>query len=189
MIRQNLYIITGGMGFGKTTLIDSLCEMTGICKIPEFADEIIARNIEADKNFWLNRKDKLCKQSIVKLCEEIHEKRLDAYLRTSEDKIYFCDRGIPDEIAFLRFEKIKMPQQICKEIFEASSKYRYNQKIFIAPPWKEIYQNSSVREEPYENSIKLGNLIKGVYAKLNYLVIEIPKGSIKERVDFILNNL
>ena len=70
-----------------------------------------------------------------------------------------------------------------------SKKYRYNPKVFIVPPWKEIYKNRPTRPQTYEESLRLDQLIKETYNELEYKIIEIPKMEVKERTNFVINHL
>lgn len=178
-MRQNTYyLITGGVGFGKTTLINELCKTGDYYKIPEIAAEIINEQIKIGGTLipWVDR---------YAFEAELLKRKIDIYLSSPSNKICFFDRGIPDAIAFFNSEKKKIPQ----EYFEAAKNYRYNQKVFIVPPWREIYKNRPTRPQTYNEAVKLNKLIVQTYEQLGYKVIEIPKIDIKERVSFVKKHL
>lgn len=178
MKRSNCYVITGGVGFGKTTLIEELCKDEKYFKIPEIAAELIEEQLRIDGNLipWIDR---------YAFEEELLKRKIQAFLSATENKICFSDRGIPDAIAFFRSENKKVP----KNFFDMGKKYRYNAKVFIAPPWKEIYENRRTRPQTYEESLRLDQLIKETYNEFEYKIIEIPKMEVKERTNFIINHL
>ena len=61
--------------------------------------------------------------------------------------------------------------------------------VFIFPSWKEIYTKDDNRIEEYEEAIKISPLIYKIYHESSILSVEVPKISIKERVEFIMNNI
>jgi predicted ATPase len=107
--------------------------------------------------------------------------------KESENKeidIIFFDRGIPDINAYMDHSKLKYPN-----IFrEKSTKYRYH-TIFILPPWKEIYITDDERYESYELSISIYKNLVNTYSDLNYKIIEVPKDTVNNRIDFILKSI
>jgi len=177
-MKPNCYIITGGVGFGKTTLVEELCKDEMYFKIPEIAAELIEEQKRIGGRLipWIDR---------YAFEEELMKRRIEAYICAPKDKICFFDRGIPDVIAFLKLENKEMP----KLYFEVSKKCRYSTKVFFVPPWKEIYTNNIARPQTYEESLDLSNLIKEAYTGLGYELVEIPKMTVKERVEFIKKNL
>jgi predicted ATPase len=56
-------------------------------------------------------------------------------------------------------------------------------------PWKEIYIQDEHRYENYEQAELIFNHLIETYNSFNYLPIEVPKGNVEERIDFILKNL
>lgn len=178
MKRNNCYVITGGPGFGKTTLINKLCKHKKYYKVPEIAAELIEAQIEVGGRLipWVDRDA---------FEEELLKRKIKAYLSAPADKLCFFDRGIPDAIAFFRSENRKIPRRF----FEASEEYKYNSRIFIVSPWKEIYENRPIRPQTYKQSEKLGGLLAEVYKDLGYEIVEIPKTSIKQRAKFVVDHL
>jgi predicted ATPase len=67
--------------------------------------------------------------------------------------------------------------------------HRYYLKVFILPPWKEIFTKDDERMEDFESTFAAFETIKSTYEKHGYTVIELPKVSIEERVDYILTHL
>ncbi len=67
----------------------------------------------------------------------------------------FSDRGIPDTLCYPRLIGLRVEGLIQS----ACRRYRYAPLVFLAPPWKEIYQADNERkqdfhEERSEPSIK-----------------------------------
>jgi predicted ATPase len=56
----------------------------------------------------------------------------------------FFDRGIPDTLCYSRLVGLLLED----EILEACRKYRYSERVFLAPPWKDIYATDTERKQP-----------------------------------------
>ena len=68
------------------------------------------------------------------------------------------------------------------------SSNRYD-AIFLLPPWKAIYRQDNERYESFEQAEELHQFLVNSYKKFNYSVIEVPHGTIEERITFILDKL
>ena len=177
MVQKQIYIITGGPGFGKTELICELKRLGYLCS-DEFAREIIDRQqkIEGDLLPWKNLK--LFQEEILRL-------RKDFYDSVPDKTIAFADRGIPDQLAFARYKGFGTPE-ILKE---SAEKYRYASQVFVTPPWSEIYVNDYIRFETFEDAALIHQSILETYSGLNYQIIELPLFSVTERVTFMLKTI
>lgn len=101
-------------------------------------------------------------------------------LRSGQDPVFF-DRGIPDLIAYaIRFGVDPSNFEI-----EAAS-YRYNQMVFIFPPWKAIFVNDELRKISFEKSLEFHESLVEAYERLGYQLIEVPMVSVEMRLDFIV---
>lgn len=175
---QNKIVITGGPGTGKTTLIDFLSELNHHC-FPEISR---ALTLEAREKGI----EQLFLTDPLLFSKLLLEKRTNQYLESQNktNELLFFDRGIPDILAYLNFAKQKHP-------FDFSSidrKHRYN-KVFITPPWEEIYTTDNERFETFEQSKLIHHNIFETYSELQYTPIIIPLGTIKERIHFILAHI
>ncbi len=177
-MRQNGYVITGGMGFGKTTLIEELCRDGRHHKIPEVAKDIIDEQIKTGGRLipWVDR---------YGFENALLDRRIQLYLSAPEDRICFFDRGIPEAIPFFRSEGKEIP----RKFFQASEEYRYNKKVFVVPPWREIYVNRPARPQAFDEAVVLGELIAEAYRELGYELVEVPRVSPAERARFVLRNV
>ncbi len=101
----------------------------------------------------------------------------------SDESVCFFDRGIPDVLAYMDYFK-----QVYPTTFEAISRsYRYD-KIFILPPWKDIYTSDNERLETFQEAEELHLHLSATYKKFGYEPIMVPKASIAERTAFVLEN-
>jgi len=147
------YIITGGPGFWKTSIITEL-KKRGFKHVGESSRKLINKlKLKEGKDPRENRE---------KFQNLIVKEKIKDFFNNNQDIIFF-DRGMPDEIAYSVFYKHK-PTNECITFCE---NHKYN-KVFITPPWKEIYKNDDLRNESYQNAIKLHNIIVKTYKNLNY---------------------
>jgi predicted ATPase len=75
------------------------------------------------------------------------------------------------------------------KIVEACRKYRYARRVFLAPPWREIYAMDAERKQSYDEAVKTYEGMARVYEDCGYEVVEIPRVTAEERADFILSML
>jgi predicted ATPase len=174
VIRKQIYIITGGPGFGKTELINELRQSEFRCS-DEFARKIIEENIISGGEIlpWKNT-------GLFQL--EVLKQRIEFFESVPENTIAFADRGIVDQLAFARHKGFGSP----KNLMQNASKYRYAEVVFVTPPWKEIFINDMIRTESFDEAVKIHRQIIETYQDLNYTIIELPLVPIKMRVEFIL---
>lgn len=103
----------------------------------------------------------------------------------SASTITFADRGIPDTLCYARL--IGLPDQTF--IRSACSKYQYAQRVFIAPPWKEIYETDNERKQDFEDAVRTYLEMRCVYTEYGYELIELPRLSARERAGFVLEHV
>ncbi len=166
----NRYIITGGPGTGKSTLLNAL-KAEGYECYDEISRTIIQEQqlINGDKVPWKNL------SAFAYICYE----RMTAQLENTPQDVCFFDRGLPDIIAYLQRGNITAAPcfyQQCKN---------YNTTVFIAPPWQDIFINDTERPETYQQSVDIYQYLKRTYANLGFQLIELPKVSVAERVKFV----
>jgi predicted ATPase len=68
--------------------------------------------------------------------------------------------------------------------------YQYFPKVFLLPPWKEIYTNDAERDHTFEHAEWVNSITQAWYRRLDrYQLIEVPKVSVAERCTFVLQAL
>ncbi len=67
--------------------------------------------------------------------------------------------------------------------------YKYHNKVFITPPWEDIYTSDQERLEDYHTAKDIHKYMVKAYEMYGYTVILVPKTSIPERVSFILKHI
>jgi predicted ATPase len=173
----NLYVVTGGPGAGKTTVLDEL-QRRGFPCVPEVARQIIHEQVQTAGTAlpWSDtaRYAKLMlERSILSFREQ-----------SPASQITFCDRGIPDTLCYLRLIGDDDTDAVA-----ASMACRYAHKVFLAPPWRAIYTTDTDRKQSFEQAVRTCDLMAKVYEECGYEIVQLPLVSPAERADFILGHV
>lgn len=176
--KPNFFVITGGPGVGKTTLLEVLAKQ-GFPYVPEVAREIIREQVaqNGDALPWANipAYTRLMLSRSVEAFEQ-YQKR---------ESVLFFDRGIPDTLAYTHLTH----QPISSELRYAVQDFRYNPLVFILPPWPEIYQTDSERKQTYQEAVETYDIMLTTYQQLAYTPVIVPKGTPEERANFVIDTL
>ena len=178
LLEAKRIVITGGPGSGKTVLINYL-EKEGYPVKHEISRAVI---LEAQKEGV----EQLFLENPILFSEKLLEGRLKQFHESNDcaAPVLFYDRGMPDVTAYMDFVNVHYPTNFSETCFE--NKY---DEIFVLPPWEEIYEQDNERYESFEQAEKIFDFLKKGYEDYGYHVYEVPVGSIKDRVDYILNKL
>ena len=169
-------VLIGGPGTGKSTVLDELSKRKYHC-MPEVSREV---TLEAQKRgtqqLFLTKPLLFSKM----LLEGRERQFLDA--KESNSEIIFFDRGLPDVYAYMDYTNDVYPDYFKQKCIE----YKYDY-VFLFKPWEEIYISDNERYESFEESLEIDKFLQKAYVDLRYTIIEVPFGSVVERVDFVLN--
>lgn len=177
---KNLFVITGGPGAGKTTLLDALSS-NGYKTIPETARAIIREETETDGESlpWKNKPlytDRMIAASILDY---------NRATASQSNEVCFFDRGILDAVCYADMIGYVLSTETMEKVLNCP----YNPKVFILPPWKEIYQTDNERKQDWQEAEHTYFQMKSTYEKYGYEVITVPIGNINERKEFVLNQI
>ena len=73
--------------------------------------------------------------------------------------------------------------------FEIACQINKYSKIFVLPPWQEIYVADNERYESYEQAEAIHHHLVNTYHFYGYQLIEVPKDTIENRVFHILEHI
>lgn len=171
------YILTGGPGAGKTSLLNELGRRGFTCS-EEVSRKLIRREVAAFSS-CLPWKDLSC---FADRCLEQMLKELDKHPSAG---LTFFDRGIPDIIAYLRLAG----KPVKREFLEAGFEPSYEKKVFILPPWKEIYTNDAERWQSADEAAFIYKSIVETYSGFTYSLVEVPRLCLEGRAEFISDHI
>lgn len=209
---DKLYIITGGPGSGKSSLLSSLASK-GYAVMPEAGRAIIQdqKLIGGPALPWADRKI----FAELMLSWELRSYRqafsmMNGSKGDFEEKVggdsastrprrwpitattaeqcpgwgpVFFDRGVPDVVGYLKLCGLEVP----KHIMRAAKYFRYARQVFFAPPWEKIYRNDDDRKQSWVEAVATGQAMIDVYSSLGYEICHLPLASVEERADYVLN--
>jgi predicted ATPase len=175
---NRFFVITGGPGSGKTTLIEALASQ-GLARSIETGRAIIKEHVAigGDAVPWADR---------GAFAELMFNREIRSYHWAREIKgpVIF-DRGIPDVIGYLTLEKLPVPEYMDS----AARQFRYHGNVFIAPTWPEIFGQDTERKQTFEEARTTYDVMMETYAAYGYSLVPLPLGSVEERVRFVVDNL
>jgi predicted ATPase len=99
------------------------------------------------------------------------------------DGLVFFDRGLIDAAAAL--------QHLTGEpvLPELAGSHRYHRRVFLAPPWPEIYATDPERRHGFDTALAEYSRLLEVYPSLGYDIVVLPKVGVAERADLVLTTL
>ena len=172
------YVITGGPGAGKSTLIAALRKAGFSCALEA------GRSIIQDQVAIGGKGLPWCDPVLFAELMLSFDMRCYHDLQNQDGPIFF-DRGIPDVAGYLQMLGLPLPAHIQNAI----GLFRYNQRVFVAPPWEKIFRQDEERKQSFGEAIRIYEAMVTIYSESGYRVIEIPKTPVEERLAFILQNI
>lgn len=175
---NQLIILTGGPGSGKSTLIQAL-HSAGFHTITEAGRSIIQNQTATGGTAlpWLNPSA---------FAELMLRWELRSYQQALElSGPVFFDRGLPDVMGYLHLTGLAVPSHV----IEAVQEFRYYQTVLIAPPWLEIFENDAERKQTFDEAVRTYEVMVDTYLDCGYQLLELPRATIPERVAFVMDQL
>ena len=146
-------MLTGGPGSGKTTLVEAL-KARGFATTQEAGRGVIQQEVQSGGGGlpWIDRE---------RFAELMFEWELRSYRQAERQKgSVIFDRGLPDTIGYLRLEGLEVPAWMEAEAW----RLRYNRRVFIAPPWKDIFGNDQERRQSWDVAVRTYEIMAETYA-------------------------
>ncbi|WP_137113423.1 AAA family ATPase [Mesorhizobium sp. GR13] len=173
---RNFVVISGCSGGGKSTLLNALAAR-GFQTVQEPGRRIVAEQVANGGTAlpWVDLAAFLHLAIDVALA--------DRQAVASESGWVFFDRGLVDAASAL--EAIKggnVLESLC-------SAHGYHRRVFMAPPWPEIFANDEERRHSLNDAIAEYERLMRDYPRLGYDVVVLPMGPVDQRVDFMLETL
>lgn len=178
MTTDHLFVVTGGPGSGKSSLIAALAAQ-GVATMPEAGRAIIQDQVAIGGNAlpWGDRKA---------FAEQMLGWELRSHREAAERAgVVVLDRGIPDVIGYLRLCGMPVPA----DAERAAAAFRYNRTVFIAPHWPAIYVRDTERKQGEAEAVATHAMMARVYAELGYDLVPLPLAGVAERVRFMTERM
>ncbi|HAU0776184.1 TPA: AAA family ATPase, partial [Legionella pneumophila] len=177
-IKPNFFILTGGPGSGKTSVLTALAQK-GFLTVPEVGRKIIKeQQLIAGNAIHTGDRDAFLELMLRYSLEDYQQMQ-------QEQTAVFFDRGIPDLYSYAKAFCHKENSQVN----HAVEQYRYCQTVFLFPPWEEIYTNDRERQQDFREAMQTYMALKEGYQHCGYILIEVPLLPVEGRFNFILKIL
>ncbi len=175
-MRDNLVLITGCSGGGKSSLLDRL-RARGHRVVEEPGRRVVRTEQAQGGNAlpWINL------PAFLRHALALAQSDLDD-VRDATDFVFF-DRGVIDAVSGLA-ELTGTP--VLDDVAAASL---YRREVFIAPPWPEIFANDPERRHGFDDALREYRRLADALPRLGYTAIELPKTAPEARADFVLSML
>jgi len=170
-VRNKRYVLTGGPGAGKTTVLNALTARK-FSSVQDVARETIKNRL---------RSGLPPRPEPVEFAYNIFTTDVANYQSSPSNKICFFDRGIVDSLGMLKACSSIQDDDISHYL----GSYPYNKLVFLFPPWQSIFHADNERDQTWSESVQVYEWVKTWYRRCNYQIEEVPIGSIEERVAFI----
>lgn len=172
MHKPNFFVLTGGPGVGKTTLLRHLAVL-GEIVVEENARAVIRDEAAAGGTGvpWLDNR---------RFCDLTTARDVADFDRLAEEtgRIFF-DRGIMD-----MWGANGAPPS--PALVEAVRTRRYNARVFVLPPWREIYATDGERKQDWAEAEATFAKVMTAMVELGYEPVVVPKGGVEDRTAFVL---
>ena len=174
---ERFIVLTGGPGSGKTTLLDAL-ETAGYARSMEAGRAIIQDQVAIGGRALPWRDPVLFAELMLSWDMRSH--------RAAEQLPgpVFFDRGVVDVLGYLRLVGAPVPEHVKRAV----ENLRYHRRVFVLPPWEEIYGQDRERKQDFLEAVRTYDAIVRAYTEFGYELVEVPRVSVFERVRFVLGS-
>jgi len=173
-----LVVVSGCSGAGKSTLLAELA-LRGFPVYPERGRQIVKEQLHIGG-------DGLPWQNPLKFAELCVSRALFFFNKARPtDRPAFFDRSIVDNITGIERMGLTLPDSFT----QALQHYRYARRVFMTPPWKELFSADAERRHSFEDAqAEYEGLLKS-YTANGYEVVLIPNGTTAQRASFLERQL
>lgn len=169
------YVITGGLGVGKTSVLSLLKPRYETAAEP--ARELIAEHRNTTSEATLDHRPELFVELLI-------ARSIENHTAASSSAVTVFDRGVPDCIAYAMAYELNISPAL-----DAASRHRYENPVFVASPWEEIYSTDDIRRATFAQAEAFYSYVVEAYQRLKYQIIELPKTPVEERTAFIIDHI
>jgi len=173
------YVLTGGPGFGKSTLVNELAKK-GFYAVPEAARILVEE--DQKKPGYKIWKD-LSETEIIDFQQRLLAKQLELEKIIPYDMDAFLDRSTIDNVAYFNLKRIRPSDNIVSEASNAKF-----DKVFLLEALSN-YGSDAVRYESLSEAIEIEECAIRTYNSFRYDLVRVPSMPIEDRVKFVLDKI
>lgn len=173
---ERFHVVTGGPGSGKTTLIEALAD-AGYARTFEAGRAIIQDQVAIDGPALPWRDPPAFAELMLSF-----EMRSYRMAEVAAGPVFF-DRGVTDVVGYLTLVGRPVPAHVAR----AAARFRYNRRVFIAPPWPEIFTQDAERKQTLDEAVRTYDALVQAYANQGYELVRLPLAPVEERRRFVLD--
>lgn len=169
-------LLTGCSGGGKSTLLTALNDR-GFATVPEPGRRIVAEELAGAGAAlpWVDMK------AFALRALDMAKRDLDAACHLPSP--VFFDRGLIDAVVALAYATGQPTKAVLGDLRP------YAQRVFVTPPWEAIFKQDIDRQHDFDAAVAEYQHINAALDDLGYSRIELPRSSVQERVETVLENL
>ncbi|MFD2647060.1 AAA family ATPase [Devosia albogilva] len=170
---RNFVIISGCSGGGKSSILAEL-DRRGHATVPEPGRRIVEEETSSGGSAlpWSDLGAFLRRALVLS--------REDVATATAQTGWVFFDRGLLDAASGLAKLTGEWPDL---------GDVRFHPKVFLTPPWPEIYVQDAARRHGLEQATEEYRRLLRDYPALGYQAVELPRMPVADRADLILREL
>ena len=170
-VTDNLrFVFAGGPGAGKTAVLDVL-KARGFHCAPDNARAVIRARLDAGLP---------PRPAPRAFAEAVLDADIECYAAAAAGEVWFFERGVVDALGSL-----KGAAGIADaELERLLARYPYA-RVFLFPPWPEIYRTDDERDQTFTEAVRVFALTRAWYERCGYSTCEVPLLPVAERADFV----
>jgi predicted ATPase len=173
---SNFFVITGGPGAGKTSIVERLAAR-GFPTVAESGRDILRQQAAIGGNS-VHRGDAVTYRELMLSRGMADYERM---LGETDGPVFF-DRGVTELVGYCRL--IGVP--VADHVRQAAELYRYNGVVFVTPPWPGIYVGDALRKQDMAEAVRTWEVVVEAYKEFGYRTVEVPKLPVTERAAFVV---
>ncbi len=169
-------VLSGCSGGGKSTLLEEL-RRRGHATVEEPGRRIVQEELASGGTAlpWLDLAA-FARRAIAMALADREAMR-------DQTGLVFFDRGWIDAASALEAQTGE------PVVARLAAQHRYNQRVFLTPPWPEIYVGDPERRHGFEAALAEYERLERIYPALGYEMVILPKVPVAERANFVLARL
>jgi predicted ATPase len=170
-----LIVVSGCSGGGKSTLLDELGRR-GFQVQPEPGRQIVKEQslIGGAGLPWEDT------AQFVELCASRSMYFYNSVRLSTGTRAAVFDRSLVDGVAGLERSSLAVPDHLRM----ALQKYRYAERVFLTPPWQELFVADAERQHSFADAVAEYEHLLIQYPAYGYEVVVLPKIGVQARADF-----